>query len=82
MAVCKSCGAPVIFAIGASGKPNPIDAEPVSGGNVRLIAQGDGEPPVARYDRKDDQPSLDDDGIRYVSHFSTCPHSAQWRKRG
>lgn len=70
----------MIFAIGSSGKLNPIDADPVAGGNVRLVTQGKDEPPLARYDRKDDQPSLDDDGIRYVSHFSTCPQAKDWRR--
>lgn len=81
---CRSCGAPVVFAVGKSGAENPIEPEVLDTehGNVRLFA-GDSfaAKPLARYDRKDDQPSLDDDGVRFVSHFAHCPHAERWRRR-
>lgn len=77
---CLSCNAPIIRAVGESGKGNPINPEPVKNGNVRLIAR-EGQKPLAIYDRKDRQPSLDDDGVRYVSHFSDCPDAPRWRRK-
>lgn len=76
---CVSCDAEIIRAVGKSGKGNPIEPTPVEGGNVRLIER-DGPKPLALYDRKNQQRDLDDDGVRYVSHFVNCPDAPLWRR--
>lgn len=53
----------------------PLDVEPVDDGNIVLGRDDDG--PVAMYLRKDETTTRD----RYVSHFATCPHAAEHRKR-
>lgn len=69
---CRSCKAPIVWAMNEkSGKHMPFDPEPVSGGHwVLLVISGKRQ---AIYD-----------GTRlngYVSHFFTCPHAAQHRRR-
>lgn len=65
---CKSCGARIIWARTAAGKPIPLDAKPVAGGNLvfnpftGLVAAERGA------------------GFRHVSHFSTCTKAAEHRK--
>lgn len=81
---CKECAK--IRAVGESGTGNPIEPDPVEGGNVRLIERGAGEKPLAIYDRpKNPRPPQlgepPDDGVRYVSHFVNCPDAPAWRKR-
>lgn len=77
--ICRSCGAQILFAVGESGRENPIEPEPKENGNVRLVERED-QKPLALYDKKDRQRTLDDDGMRYVSHFANCPDAPRWRK--
>lgn len=72
MTTCRSCGAPIIWAITESGKRIPIDAGPTAEGNIELkgerahvLARDEVRWPDTRY---------------YTSHFVTCPHAAQHRK--
>jgi hypothetical protein len=67
---CRSCGAPITWARTTSGKPIPLDPEPVDRGNLEV------EDGVAR-------PVLIEAGkLRYVTHFATCPNAPQHRNRG
>lgn len=75
---CQSCNAEVIWCVTHKGKRMPVDAEPVEGGNVRLRL--DGERVIAEYPGKEHPEFFEEDRARYVSHFSSCPHSAQWRR--
>jgi hypothetical protein len=72
---CGSCQAPVIGALTVNGKFMPVDVEPVSDGNLILIAT-DPIPHVTviKAGQTVDVP-------RYVSHFATCPHAAQHRRK-
>lgn len=80
MTACKSCGAPLRWAKTGVGKRIPLDAEPVANGNIRLGLIGGIEyaivlPPA-------DIACCQVDGLPlYVSHFATCPNSAQHRRR-
>ena len=77
-AVCRSCDAPIFWAVTTTGKTMPVDAEPVPDGNVVLVEQeGDWTQPMVRVLGKDE--STDED--RYVSHFVTCPQREKWRKK-
>lgn len=80
MSTCRSCGAPVTWAITASGKRMPVDPEPVEGGNVVLHpALVPGGSPTATV-----MPPTDDDPPpvfpRHLSHFATCPHANEHRR--
>lgn len=70
MSECRSCGAPITWAITDNGKRIPLDAEPAPNGNLILV---DG---VARTPRIDDDVPF----LQYVSHFATCPNAQQHRR--
>jgi hypothetical protein len=62
----------------------PLDAEPITDGNVLLTGattstMGGGRIPVARVEAS--APLFDDGAPRYRSHFVTCPHADEWRRR-
>ena len=79
---CRSCRAPIVWAVTERGKDMPIDQAPVEGGNVYFVGS-----PGSRVVRvlSDPQPTLEEqtdsaDGLRYVTHFATCPQADRWRK--
>jgi hypothetical protein len=73
VAVCNSCGSPVIWVHTGSGRLMPVDAEPVAGGNVEVT---DGRAKV--WGTAHAWPT---DAPRYRSHFATCPHASSWRRK-
>lgn len=77
MSTCRSCGASIRWAITErSGKRIPVDAEPVAeGGNLLLTTD---DPPIARVVSVDQL--VIDDGVRFVSHFATCPNADAHRR--
>jgi hypothetical protein len=60
-----------------SGKSIPLDAEPVAHGNIRLVDNRAVVVGVGTLDLLD----ATDDGVRWVSHFVTCPDRDKWRRR-
>jgi hypothetical protein len=73
MATCRSCGTTIFWYKNVlSGKAAPIDAEPVWGGNIALLA--DGFYCVLPADERAGRTDL------YKSHFATCPNSKKHRK--
>lgn len=71
MSRCRSCAAEIIWAHTTAGKSIPLDALPVTGGNIELV---DGVAHVAS------QAVLSIDPM-YVSHFATCPDAAEHRSK-
>jgi hypothetical protein len=73
-ATCEACQAPIVWAISEkSGKPAPIDRDPVLiDGNVLLI-DNPGKHPTARYVAKG--------AGTHVSHFATCKEAARFRRK-
>lgn len=77
---CRSCDAPIIWAVTNRGTNIPIDAEPSSDGNIRLIDRSTlGVAPqamvlstTARFGKRE----------LYTSHFVACPQATQWRRGG
>lgn len=76
---CRSCGAEIIWVTMQSGKKMPCDAKAVTYRADRtgketfvtehgLTVRGTADP--------------DGDTVGYISHFTTCPHAEQFRKRG
>jgi hypothetical protein len=74
MSACRSCGAPIRWALTTNGRRIPLDPDPVEGGNLALADQG--TTPIAYYVDPEDEPVP---GPLYVSHFATCPNAAQHR---
>jgi hypothetical protein len=74
---CRSCAAPVIWAVTEAGRPMPVDAEPAPDGTVRLEDRG-GPQPLARV-----VPAAKRFGVTGLrkSHFATCPEAGAWRRR-
>lgn len=68
MAHCRSCKAPIVWVLTASGARMPVDAKP----EKRIVLTPDGRRPDAapRAEVVD----------TYVSHFATCAHAAEHRK--
>jgi len=69
-ATCSSCGAPIVWGRTATGKPMPLDAEPVDMRGLLMRDRFSGSVitlelayPVHR------------------THFATCPNAASHRKR-
>jgi hypothetical protein len=83
-AQCRSCGAPVEWAVTQAGKRMPIDPEPRADGNIqftgRILPSERGSVREVRYVTA--QAGFFDDGLlaRYVSHFATCPDADMHRK--
>lgn len=73
---CVSCQAPIFWALThGKAKPMPVDAEPVEGGNLRLIKAD--TPPIVTASMQLELGEVDD-GVRYQSHFASCPDAAKW----
>jgi hypothetical protein len=75
---CKSCGAPIEFAITPKGQRIPLDVGEFSNGNIVVtdgIARIIG--PARVIGPLDEQPFL-----ARRSHFASCPAAAKHRKRG
>lgn len=70
---CRSCDAPIVWALTAEGRDMPVDMAPHPKGNLLLVRRRDGKLEVAVVGTHD--------GPRYRPHFATCPHAKLWRKR-
>lgn len=76
-ATCRSCGAPILWAISLAGILSPIDPIPVANGNVALDL--DRDPPLATFDSAKTREQKAAPGPRYLSHFATCPDAKKWK---
>ncbi len=74
---CRSCHAPVRWAVTANGKRIPVDADPMAEGGNLLLSLDD--PPTATV-VDPGALMLVDDGKRFVSHFVTCPDADEHRR--
>jgi hypothetical protein len=77
---CRSCGAPIVWVVGATGRRMPCDLEPVVDDTRGLIRVPEG--PSSRAGTPfDSQPAVLGKGKILRSHFATCPDAAQHRRR-
>lgn len=76
MSVCRSCGAPILWATTAAGKSMPLDPEPAENGNVEAVADAHGRWSVVAVHA---QPPVFG-GPLYLAHFVTCPNAAEHRR--
>lgn len=73
MSTCSTCRMPVVWGTTASGKPIPLDPDPVENGNLAVRPGGQ-----VRYMKLSEQPEPGE--WRAVSHFATCLDAALHRK--
>jgi hypothetical protein len=69
---CSACGAPLLWAVGANGKRQPLNAEPRPDGNIWLDGEG-----LAHYRSR--ATPIPEGASRYTSHFANCVNAAQFR---
>ena len=80
MSACRTCGAAIQWVVSqTSGKPMPIDAEPVARGNVVIVGTDETLTPVVVYLKRGELDEFDK-RPRYVSHFATCPQADEHRR--
>jgi hypothetical protein len=77
---CRSCGAPIRWAVTVNGKRMPVDDQPTPGGNVSTVPNGAGPGLLLALVHPPGQTTLDADEPRFTSHFATCPNADQHRK--
>lgn len=81
---CRSCRAPVLWAVTVQGNRMPLDAVPTSDGNVTLtgrhVATDRGAAPECRVESPGALPLFDDGVDRFMPHHATCPHGEDWRR--
>lgn len=71
---CRSCNAEIYWLENAeTGRLAPIDAEPVSGGDLAFVGN---KYHVVKGELYDDMLP----GGRFVSHFATCAEAKKWRE--
>jgi hypothetical protein len=75
---CRSCQAEIRWATLPDGKPMPLDANPVDGGNVAVHRHLSGVL-YARVLKAGEEPEPHE--RRGVSHFATCSDAAAFRRR-
>ncbi len=73
---CRSCGAPIIWAITKTGRKIPLDAEPFEGGRVWAAQTERGFTAFFPPDGQEVEGC-----VEYRSHFTSCPHAKKHRKR-
>lgn len=82
MAICKGCGAKIIWIKTISGKSMPCDADAVTywekHGAAGKIITPNGQ--VISCEFSGD--NITATGIGYVPHWSTCPAAGRFRKMG
>jgi hypothetical protein len=78
MAQCRSCLAPIFWAVTKNGKLIPVDLSTNLDGNVEITPTGGDGPPLATVHAQ--APALTT-GTLHHTHFATCPMAADHRRR-
>lgn len=78
--LCRDCGASIIWCVSENGRRAPVNADPVTDGNVFIYLQ-DGEP-IAQVLTKEKRARAVELGTQLrTSHFATCPNAQARRRR-
>lgn len=76
VSACRSCGAPIRWALTERGRRIPLDPEPYTGPEPSGLFRLDGRVPTAIAV----PPGALEAGPVYRSHFATCPNAALHRR--
>lgn len=79
MSQCRSCGATIVWVqkLVPNNRPHPLDPEPSTNGNVRMLGIKNA---VARVLNKSELADARTAGEKlYTSHFATCPNAKKHR---
>ena len=81
MNACRSCKAPIVWAISTTGAPMPVDPDPHPRGNLHLDERPTslGAMPLAIV--LPGPARAEHAGQLYLSHFASCPYAAENRRR-
>lgn len=84
MSLCRSCRAPIVWALTENGRRIPLDRDPYEGGSpsglfsVReVVVEGSGRRSLLAIAAT---PDAFPGETLYRSHFATCPNAEQHRK--
>lgn len=80
MAKCRSCGAPIFWAVTTTNMRIPLDEKPTPSGNIELRVSYSHPRAVASVITANNPRRGAADAL-YTSHFATCPHASLHRKR-
>ncbi|HSN21678.1 MAG TPA: hypothetical protein VLS49_13430 [Usitatibacter sp.] len=79
---CRSCSAPIIFAITKNDRRIPLDPEPVADGNILVTNGLDASGKPAKFAEQVDRAIQPPGKALYRSHFASCDKPEAFRKRG
>lgn len=74
MTTCRSCQAPIRWALTSKGRRIPLDPTPSPAGNLAFDLTEEEGASFVRVVPVGSRPTL------YTSHFATCPQAAQHRR--
>lgn len=80
---CRSCGAPITWAVTDNGKPIQVDSDPCNDGNVDVCREAGTLRARVLSPRQLEELRDDEYGTLaelYKAHFSSCPDAKHWRK--
>jgi hypothetical protein len=76
--MCRSCGAPILWAKTQQGRAIPLDLEPTADGNIEFTGVLD----IVRVHAAPADGDLFGTATnRRRPHFATCPQADQWKTR-
>lgn len=76
---CRSCRAPVVWAVAETGRRMPFDPDPRPDGEWRLAASPAGRLPRAVHVPEARRAALA--GELLAPHWASCPDADRWRRR-
>jgi len=82
MTTCKSCKAPIFWAVTDDGKNIPMDPDPNPDGNLVVVEEEGGPEVRGAKVTKARTPGLFDRHLpRYMAHWVTCPYADHHRSK-
>lgn len=79
---CKSCGAPMVWAISEKGKPIPCDVKPAEKGSLFLFRRPDKIEAIYYLSKHPSAVRARARGqAKHLAHWATCPRAEQYRRK-
>lgn len=77
---CRSCGAPIIWAVTDAGKAMPVDPIHDPGNGNIALHRAAGEIRAAVVPARKAAAMRAAGHPMYIAHFGSCPHADRWRR--